>query len=110
MSSPVAVTTDSFQREVLEESSCAVVVDFWSATCPHCLRFNPEFEAAAGTLAGEVKFTKITAQEGMEVFREHQVRSTPTSIVFRDGQEIARREGFLPAAELVEWVRQTCAE
>jgi hypothetical protein len=42
------------------------------------------------------------------LFREHRIRATPTSVIFKNGQELSRKAGFMPAAEFEEWVRQTC--
>jgi thioredoxin 2 len=33
------------------------------------------------------------------------IRSIPTMVIFREGQELARISGALPASEIVRWVR-----
>jgi thioredoxin 2 len=35
----------------------------------------------------------------------HRIRSIPTMVLFHHGQEVARRSGAMPAAEIVAWVR-----
>jgi thioredoxin 2 len=36
----------------------------------------------------------------------HRIRSIPTLVLFRDGQEVARRMGAMSAGDLVAWVQQ----
>ena len=35
----------------------------------------------------------------------HRIRSIQTLVLFKGGQEVARRSGALPASEIVSWVR-----
>jgi thioredoxin-like negative regulator of GroEL len=105
MAKPIDVDSDSFSAEALE-ANCPVLVDFWSPTCPHCLRLNPEFESAAETLGEEAKLVKLSTRDGMELFREHSISGTPTMILFKDGQEVARVVGAKSSDEICEWVRE----
>lgn len=99
-------SAEEFQREVIDYDAGPVVLDFWSHTCPHCTKLNPEFETAAGELDGAVKFLKVAAQDHMDVFREYGVRGTPTLVLFENGAEKARVAGFKTAPEIVEWLQQ----
>ncbi len=104
-SPPLNVNTESFDREVLEHSR-PVLADFWSQTCGHCVRFNPEFDAAAEEARGQAKFVKVSAQEAMPLFQRFRVRATPTTILFRGGVEIGRRPGFMSKGDLLGWMTQ----
>ncbi len=103
---PLGVNAESFEREVLDYSR-PVVVDFWSLTCGHCARYNPEFEAAAQDAGGPVKFAKVSADDGLSLFQRYGITATPTTIVFRGGIEIARRPGYMTKDELLAWLRQS---
>jgi thioredoxin 2 len=37
--------------------------------------------------------------------KAHAIRSIPTLAVFKDGREVARQAGALPAQQLVAWIR-----
>ncbi len=103
---PLGVNQESFAREVLDYSR-PVAVAFWSQTCGHCMRYNPEFEAAAQEAGGPVRFAKVAAQEAAPLFQRFGVTATPTTIVFRGGVEIARRPGYMTKDELLVWLRQS---
>ena len=105
MARPVDLNAESFDKEVLEEA-VPVLVDFWSQTCPHCQRLNPDFEAAAESDEQGVKFCKVAAQEAMPLFKQHGVTAVPTLILFRDGSETARQSGYRTSEQILEWLKE----
>lgn len=104
MTRPLDVGAEDFSREVLEYSDQPVLVDFWSETCGHCLALNPHYDRAAETMEGRLRFVKVSFQQANELFREHKVRATPTLVLFRDGVEVARKVGAMPADDLIAWL------
>ncbi|MFZ9881877.1 MAG: thioredoxin family protein, partial [Phycisphaerales bacterium] len=54
----INVTTDNFDREVVQ-SSVPVLIDFWAAWCPPCRMLKPELQALAPELEGRVKFAFV---------------------------------------------------
>lgn len=107
MAKPIEVKDRTeFEAEVLAITGMPVLVDFWSHTCPHCTKLNPEYDAAADEQDGEVKFVKVAAQDSMDIFREFGVRGTPTLILFQDGEEAAREAGFKTAPQISAWLQQ----
>ncbi len=98
----------NFEKEVLDEKTCAVVVDFYSHTCPHCKKLSPEFEAASEADENDVKYAKVAAQDYVEIFRKFGVSGVPTLIVFKNGEEVTRESGFKTRAEIQEFVAQHC--
>jgi len=109
MGAPVNLTAESFAPEVLQAEG-PVVVDFWSATCPHCVRLAPEFDAAAAADEQGVKFAKVQLQQAPQVFAPHQVMGVPTMILFHGGQEVARHPGYLSAAQIARWLKEALHE
>lgn len=103
---PVDVSGEEFASEVIECEDAPVLVDFWSPTCPHCQALNPQYEIAAKQHDGLVKFAKVVFPDAKEIFTEHGVRATPTLILFRGGEEIARTVGAKQADELTEWLEK----
>ncbi len=68
----------------------------------------PQFEAAAGQLAGEARLLKINA-DTTATPGHLKVKGIPALILFQEGREIARTGGAMPAAALVAWVRSEAA-
>jgi len=103
---PIDVDAATFAQEVLEHNG-TVVVDFWSPTCPHCLRLGPNFAAAAERCDHGIKFAKVSLQDARPLFSEHGIRAVPTLILFHCGKKIAQREGALSSEQILSWIEDT---
>lgn len=104
---PVDLTDASFEPMV--SGSLPVVVDFWAPWCGPCRTMGPEFEKAAADLEPEFRLARVNTEEAQAVAGRHGIRSIPTMIVFKDGRELARHSGAVPAAEIVRWVNGVVA-
>jgi thioredoxin 2 len=98
------VTPETFQQAVLQEPGL-VLVEFWSKTCPHCLRLSPHFAAAAEADDSDAKFVKVLLQDARPLFHEHRVNAVPTLVLFRGGTEVAREAGAKTSDEILAWVK-----
>jgi thioredoxin len=96
---------ESFGSEVLE-CELPVLVDFWSQTCPHCLKLAPQFDAAREQHGEQVKFVKVAVQDARPLFSEYKISAVPTLILFLNGNEVARRQGAASAEEIGEWLAE----
>lgn len=94
MSELVREVNDKNFEELVLRSDLPVVVDFWAPWCPPCLAFAPKLEEYAEKLQGKVKFLKLNVDENSLVAKQYQVQSIPTTIVFVNGNWMARGIGF----------------
>ncbi len=58
MPKPIAVTDESFDKDVLK-SETPVLVDFWAEWCGPCKMIAPVVDELANEYAGKVKFVKM---------------------------------------------------
>ncbi len=92
------VTTETFQRDVIDRSSeLPVVVDFWAAWCGPCRMLGPALEAEAQKRAGRLELAKLDVDAEPEIATLYGVQSIPTVAVFRDGQPVTGFIGAHPA-------------
>ncbi len=91
-----AHTTDAtdatFEAEALQ-GDVPVLVDFWAAWCAPCKQIAPHLEKMAEELGGKLKVVKVDAQNNMTTARRYSVSALPTFVVFKNGQEVARKIG-----------------
>lgn len=88
-----------------------LIVDFWSPTCPPCMRIKPTFEAAAKSNENEnLVFAAVNTQEAPDCARAHNVNAIPNFIAFLNGKPFKNFKGanepvlFSTIAELADKV------
>ncbi len=92
---PVKVAEDDFEGTVLE-SEAPVLVDFYADWCAPCKMVAPIVDEIAYRHIGRVLVAKVDTDRAPEVATRYGIRSIPTLILFRDGEEVERSVGFEP--------------
>jgi thioredoxin 2 len=105
---PVVLDTASFTTYV-ERTSLPVLVDFWAPWCAPCRMMAPVLERTARERAPTLQVAKVNTDEQQELAGRFNIRSIPTLILFRDGQELARLSGAVDAATLARWLDNALA-
>ncbi len=100
---PVDATEQSFAREVFDWPGVAIV-EFWSTRCGACALIAPQLEGIASRKAGLVKVVRINIEKELSVANRFQIRSTPTLMVYRNGELVDELYGALPEPEMRAWL------
>ena len=93
----------SFDSEVLQAEK-PVLVDFWAPWCGPCKMMGPAFEEAAKGYPLKVRFAKLNTEEHQAPSAKFGIRSIPTMIAFKNGQELDRVSGALSVDQIRQWV------
>lgn len=92
---PVKIAQDDFDKTVLE-AGAPVLVDFYADWCAPCRMVAPFVDELAQGNVGKLLVGKVDTDRAPEVAMRYAIRSIPTLVVFRDGEEVERSLGFEP--------------
>jgi len=100
---PVGVTSSNFDSEALSWPG-AVLVEFWSPRCGHCMRISPVIDEIAREKAGILKVVKVNIDNEPALGARFGIRGTPMFILYRHGNKVGDIPGAPPADQLKAWI------
>lgn len=100
--SVLKVNKENFQSIVLD-SKKPVLLDFWASWCGPCRMLSPIVDEFAEENQ-DVIVGKVNVDDADELARNFRIRSVPTLIVFKGGEEVKRAVGVLSKEEIKEFV------
>ncbi|MBD5195836.1 MAG: thioredoxin family protein [Bacteroides sp.] len=87
------------------KSTPVVLVEFYATWCPHCRRMMPVIDEIRELLAGSVDIYQLDVDLNEELANVEKVTSTPTFIIYRDGQPVWRESGEMDGQFLLEKIQ-----
>ncbi|HEU4641738.1 MAG TPA: thioredoxin [Gemmatimonadaceae bacterium] len=105
---PYAVSDDDFQRTITG-TELPVLVDFYADWCGPCKMMAPAVDELAKRWQGKALVAKVNTDRAQRTAESFGIRGIPTTIVFRDGKEVARQTGAVPAQALEQMLAKAAA-
>ena len=103
--STVAITDESFEKDVLQ-SGKPVLVDFWAEWCGPCKQIAPALEQISEELGAQVTVAKLNIEDSPTTPAKYGVRGIPTMMLFKDGQMASMKVGAMPKQKIIEWLKE----
>jgi len=96
---PLHLDDDTFARTIAE-TEVPVLVDFYADWCGPCKMMAPHIDALAREKQGVALITKLDTDRAQRTAGGFNIRGIPTTIVFKNGKEVARQTGAVPKQAL----------
>jgi thioredoxin 2 len=103
---PVDVRNDRAFDALVSHSAVPVLVDFWAPWCGPCKMVAPEVRKVARETAGRLLVAKVNTEEVPTLGHRFRITAIPTMTLFRDGVEVARQAGAMPAPQIRKFIEQ----
>ena len=81
-----------------------VLMNFWASWCQPCQVLMPVLAKLADDYQGKFLLGKLNTEEEQEIAAQFGIRSIPTMVVFKGGQEVARQPGAMMLPQILQWV------
>jgi thioredoxin 2 len=96
---PIHLNDDTFTRTI-EGSDVPILVDFYADWCGPCKMMAPYIDEIAREKQGVALVAKLDTDHAQRTAGGFDIRGIPTSIVFKNGKEVARQTGAVPKKAL----------
>ena len=78
-----------------------LVVDFYATWCGPCKNLSPTLDEVSEELGEQVNIVKVDVDESEDLAMDYGIRSVPTVLFFKNGQQVDKFVGALPKSEIV---------
>ena len=89
------------------KNSKFAVVDFNATWCGPCKMLGPVLEEVSEELSGKAEFFAVDVDENQTLAIKNKIQSIPAIVVFKDGEPVDRQIGFIPKAQLIDFLNSS---
>jgi thioredoxin 1 len=83
----ITLTDKNFNQQVKNK---VVLIDFWASWCAPCRMMAPVLNDVANELSGNTHVGKVNIEQYKSLAQKYNVRSIPTLILLKNGNEVNR--------------------
>ncbi len=88
---------NSVEFDAAVAAAPVAMVDFWAEWCGPCKMLSPAIEELSAQYEGRALVAKVNVDESPDLARRFGVMSIPTVVFLKDGKEVDRKVGLMPA-------------
>lgn len=105
MRAPLSHVASQAELDALIAAPGPLLVTFTGPKCIICRQLAPMLNVVVQEAGEALESAKVDAEALAEVSERYEVRSLPTTMLFRDGKLADRFSGFATAGKLRDWLK-----
>ena len=109
MSAPIEITSENFDKEVLQ-SEIPVLVDFWADWCQPCKMIAPSVAQVADEYDGRIKVGKLDVDQNGDLSLSYNIRGIPALLIFHNGKPVDQIVGAVPKSIIQKKLDEALSE
>lgn len=86
------------------KNSKFAVVDFNATWCGPCKMLGPVLEEVSEELGAKADFFAVDVDDNQSLAIKNKIQSIPAIVIYKDGEPIDKQIGFIPKAQLIEFI------
>ena len=101
-------TMKEFEGQAYEQvigNQGVVVVQYYATWCGPCKMLKPVLDQVSTEMT-DTPFYRVDIDQYRNQSIEAGIRSVPTVVVYKDGEEVDRQSGYQPKERLESWIQQ----
>ena len=99
----INVNDETFEQEVINYDGMALV-DVSATWCGPCKMLAPIIHELADSMKETLKVVEADLDQSQTVAATYGIQGVPTLLLFKNGELIDQRAGFVNKPKLVEWI------
>lgn len=89
-------------QEIIQKGT--VLIDFFATWCGPCKMLAPELEKLESA-----EVIKVDVDKFPNLTKEYNIMGVPTLLLFKNGQLVSRKSGYMTQEMLEEWIHSVIA-
>ena len=93
-------------EDLIKNAPVPVFVCFYSNRCPYSHTYFPILERLKSQMANPIQVVKISTDKYPQLAAKHEVKVSPTSLLFIDGELVCRIKGVMQTPQLIQYLQK----
>lgn len=105
MRAPLSHVASQAELDALIAAPRPLLLTFTGPKCIICRQLAPMLSVVVQEVGEALESAKVDAEALADISERYEIRSLPTTMLFRDGSVVDRFSGFATAGRLRDWLK-----